>query len=88
MTCKIERVIEDGINVLRLAGYVEADYLSKIEEIIARQSGHITLDLGEVTLVDRDAVIYLAACKRKGIELRNSPPFLIEWISNEQAREP
>jgi hypothetical protein len=85
MTCRIERSVgKDGITVFLVSGHVEAKYMSKIEEMIAREGGHIALDLNELTLVDRDAVTYLASCKRKGIELRNCPPFLIEWISKEQ----
>jgi hypothetical protein len=35
-------------------------------------------------LVDRDVVTFLAACERKGVELRNCPTFLQEWIAKEQ----
>ena len=83
MTCKIDWIVgDDGITVLRIAGHVEVDYVNKIEEMIARQNGPIALDLKELTLVDRDAVTYLSSWKRKGIEFRNCPPVLTEWISN------
>ena len=34
----------------------------------------------EVMLVNRDVVPFLVASKRRGIELRNCPGFLQEWI--------
>jgi hypothetical protein len=46
------------------------------------EGGHgEVLDLMEVMLVDRDVVTFLAACERKGVELRNCPAFLQEWIA-------
>lgn len=60
--------------------------VSTIEELIAREGGQIALDLSELTLVDRDAVSCLTICEMRGIELRNCPPFLREWITKEQSR--
>jgi hypothetical protein len=39
------------------------------------------LDLREITLVDREAVSYLALCEFRGIRLRNCPPYVREWIA-------
>ena len=38
------------------------------------------------TLVERDVVDFLAGCERKGIELRNFPAFLREWVAKQQGR--
>ena len=43
-------------------------------------SSPIALELGEVTLVDADAVRFLAAAEEAGTELRNCPLFVREWI--------
>jgi DNA-binding NarL/FixJ family response regulator len=40
----------------------------------------ITLDLGEITLADRETVRFLAACKTRGITLKNCPSYIREWI--------
>jgi hypothetical protein len=37
-----------------------------------------------VTIANRDAATFLAVCERKGIELRNCPPFLRGWVDKEQ----
>jgi hypothetical protein len=85
MTCKIEQLNGvEGSVVLRVSGHIQSEHVSTIEELIAREGGQIALDLSEIMLVDRDAVSYLAVCELRGIELRNCPPFLREWITREQ----
>jgi hypothetical protein len=84
LTCKIEELAaEEGMIVLRVSGHAQSEHVSTIEELIAREGGQIALDLSELTLIDRDAVSYLAICEMRGIELKNCPPFLREWITRE-----
>jgi hypothetical protein len=45
----------------------------------------IALDLGEVTLVDADAVRFLAAAEAAGTKLLNCPLFVREWIRRERS---
>jgi len=45
---------------------------------------HIVLDLSELTLVDGDAVRFLEDCEAKGIELKNCPAYIREWITRER----
>jgi hypothetical protein len=52
-----------------------------IEELIAKETNPVFLDLAEVTLVDREAVRFLAACDVRGIRFRNCPGFIREWMS-------
>jgi hypothetical protein len=74
MTCRIDRVGIEGSVVLRLSGRIAGDALD------------VPIDLAEIELVDRDAVIVLAAGESGGIELRRCPAFIREWITRE--REP
>lgn len=47
--------------------------------------GHnLVLDLGEVKLVDRDAVRFLAQIEAEGAKLRNCSAFIQEWILQER----
>jgi anti-anti-sigma regulatory factor len=86
MTCRIEQITDEaGITVFRLSGHFQSEHVNKIEELISREGNQVRLDLSELTLVDRDVVRYLAHCKLRGIQLRNSPRFLTEWISKEQS---
>ena len=87
MTFRIERVVggESEI-VLRVCGRVHIECVNTLKELIETESAKTVLDLSEVTLADRDAATFLAACELKGIELKNCPAFLRNWVSKELAR--
>ena len=85
MACRIQ-LLAAGVNapVLRVAGRIQAEHVSAMKELI--EANAVTaLDLGEVTLVDRDAVPFLAACEVSGVELRQCPRFLREWVTKERS---
>ena len=87
MTCKIERFVGSWNRVvLRVCGRIQMEHLSTIDELINQENGNAAFDLEEVTLVDREAVNLLAVYEIKGIELRNCPPFLREWVAAEELR--
>ncbi|MGA3048951.1 MAG: hypothetical protein ABSD67_20120 [Terracidiphilus sp.] len=44
----------------------------------------IVWDLKDLTLVDQDVVNFLSRCEVDGIQLRNSPEYIREWITGEQ----
>lgn len=87
MTCRIERV-ESSHNavVLLVSGQIGMEHVGTIKELIGHYESPVSLDLREVTLVDRDVVPFLAACEQKGIELANCPAFLRDWIAKERQR--
>jgi hypothetical protein len=85
MTCRIERLASgDSKVVLRVCGRIQVEHVGTIEELIGEECHGAILDLMEVMLVDRDVVAFLATCECKGVELRNCPAFLQEWIAKEQ----
>ena len=86
MTCRIERVrIERGF-VLRVSGRMTGGELEILRT--ALEDGRIdAIDLAEIELVDRDAVMFLAATESGGIELRHCPAFIREWITRERGRD-
>jgi NodT family efflux transporter outer membrane factor (OMF) lipoprotein len=72
--------------ILALEGSVGAAALPEITRHIknGRQNRRqVALDLGEVTLLDRVAVRFLAGQLRLGVELMNCPVYLKQWISRE-----
>ena len=82
---RIERSA-NGVTHLSVSGEVNlanmADLASMIE---AEPSGRrIVLDLRDLTLVDRDAIQYLADCESGGIRLKNCPGYVREWIRRER----
>jgi hypothetical protein len=71
----------DQLVILRICGHLQEVHASMIEELIAKETCPLVFDLAEVTLVDREAVRFLVACKVGGIKLRNCPAFIREWMS-------
>ena len=89
MTCKIERVLEQGgFVVLRVCGRIDGAHVEALRELMEKENiteGGLAIDLTEVTLVSREAIGVLTLAEANGIELRNCPPYVREWIS--QVRE-
>ena len=82
MTCKVVRLVErDQIVLLHVSGHLQEVHVSMIEELIAKETNRVVLDLAEVTLVDREAVRFLAVCNVKGIGFRNCRGLIREWMS-------
>jgi anti-anti-sigma regulatory factor len=81
MTCKLVRLVERvGLILLHISGDLQEEHVSMIEEFIAHETDTVVLDLAEVTLVDREAVRFLAAFDARGIKFRNCPEFVREWM--------
>jgi hypothetical protein len=54
---------------------------------IASAGPPVVLDLQEVNLVDIDAVRWLNACLRQGIQMENCEPYIREWMYQEALGE-
>ena len=48
------------------------------------EGGLVAIDLNEVILVDREAVRLFATSELNGIELRNCPAYIREWVTKEK----
>ena len=90
MTCKIERILTPvDFVVLRVSGRIDCAYLEVLQELIEDEKtakGRLTLDLTEVTVVSLEAVRALSVAEANGIELRNCPAYIREWISQVRKR--
>jgi anti-anti-sigma regulatory factor len=72
-------------HLLRVSGRIDAESLGELKMEMQIRLSPIALDLGEVTLVDADAVRFLAAAEAAGTELLNCPLFVREWIRRERS---
>ncbi len=94
MTYRIHRsAATDNTIVFTLSGDMNLEHSTQLEEILASEvAGRVTLDLKDVTLVDRDAVGFLSTAEAAGIQLVNCPDYVRGWITAErqpdQARAP
>jgi len=88
MSCRIDRLISGEHRViLRVSGRIRAENVDALRELLEREKGRVAIDLNEVTLVDRDAVSFLAFSENNGIELTNCPAYIREWVDREKHSE-
>jgi len=76
----------NGEVVLRISGRLDGENLTELKKLIESDETdrRIVLDLRELTLVDQDAVRFLRQCESNGIELKNCPPYICEWIARQR----
>ena len=76
----------NGQVVLTISGQLHGDNLTELKKLIESDETdrRIVLDLRELTLVDQVAVRFLRQCESNGIELKNCPPYIFEWIARKR----
>jgi ATP-dependent Lon protease len=81
MICKVVRLIDrDRLVVLHISGHIQEVHINIIDNLLKKETDSVALDLGEVTLADREAVKFLASVDARGVGLRNCPEFIREWM--------
>jgi len=83
---RIERQSGRSSTNLKLSGRMQADRLSELLAEIEKCESPPSLDLEEVTLLDRDSVRFLIRCESKSVQLVNCPLFVREWITREKGQ--
>jgi hypothetical protein len=85
MTCRIDRVVsEDNTTVLCISGKISGKHVDTLRNVLRHETGALIIDLGNVSLVDREGVQLLALTEDTGLELRNCPPYIREWVTREK----
>jgi hypothetical protein len=76
----------NGEVVFTLIGRIEVEDVAELQGLLSLEGlgRSIALDLEDVTLVDRDAVKFLACCEADRIRLENCPAYIREWIGREK----
>ena len=88
MALRVERLVAgEEIVVLCVSGRIDAEGVDTLRELLKREEGKVAIDLKEVTLINRDAVRFLAHSEANGVELRNCADYIGEWISRERGRK-
>jgi anti-anti-sigma regulatory factor len=81
---KLQRVIESGMVKLIVIGRIDGAQLPDLQDLILSEGARdVVLDLTEVTLVDREVVLFLMQCEVNGLRLTNCPGYIRKWISRE-----
>jgi hypothetical protein len=86
MTLKIQRSVEREQVVFTITGRIEAVQVTELLALLRSESSAlgIVLDLEQVKLVDRDAVLFLALSETLGAQLRNCSAYIRKWINQER----
>ena len=76
----------NGEVLLKISGRLDGEGLVELKKLIGSEAAgrRIILDLRELTLVDHKAVGFLRECDSDGIELKNCPPYICEWIARQR----
>jgi len=84
---RIERA-GNGQVLFRLSGRMEAEDVKEFQRLLALEvSGQqLMFDLEDVTLVNQDAVEFLARCEASGIRLKKCPRHIRRWIDQSKGR--
>ena len=64
---------------------MDIEHATRLQEFLANEAdGRVTLDLKDVSLVDRAAVRFLAEAEAAGIHIVNCPEYVRSWIAAER----
>lgn len=76
-----------GQVVFTLSGRIGGEDLTELQQLLAKESETqgVVLDLKDVTLVNQDAVEFLARCEANSVQLRRCPAYIQKWM--EQGRQ-
>jgi hypothetical protein len=83
MTCRIDRLSSEHGLVLYVSGRIAAEDVDVLRAALDERRV-VAIEVAEVELVDGDAVKLLAQTEAEGVELRNCPAYIREWITKER----
>src|ERR1700748_852888 len=86
MTCRIDRrVIGQDRAMFFVSGRIAEEDVDTLRALLEQEKGAVTIDLKDVLIVDREAIKLLAVRESNGVELRNCPAYIREWVTRETA---
>jgi anti-anti-sigma regulatory factor len=76
----------NGEVVFTLSGRMDAENIAELKALLVAEAKdrRLVLDLKDLTLVDRDAISFLARCQADSVKLKNCPAYIREWITRER----
>jgi hypothetical protein len=87
MSCRIDRVaIGKNLVALRISGRIAGQDVDMLRGVLEQEASAVAIDLKDLLLVDREAVMLLARRESDGDELRNCPAYIREWVTRERER--
>jgi ABC-type transporter Mla MlaB component len=71
---------------LQLCGRLTEEYLPEIERLLAEEPiapSTRSLDLADVTFVDRAAMLFILCARNRNVVVENCPSYVNRWIEQE-----
>lgn len=86
---KVQKVEHGDLVVLLVSGRIEAEHLAELRKVFNAETKNqnFILDMSAVRLIDQDSVEFLSRCEANGVELRNCPAYIREWIERDREAE-
>lgn len=77
----------NGEVVFKLSGRIETENIAELKALLSAETSgrHVLLDLNDLTLVDQDVISFLRNSEADGIELKNCPAYVREWMKQEKS---
>ncbi len=84
---RIERSA-NGQVVFTLSGRIQTEDIEQFQQLLAVETPEqpLMFNLRDVTIINQEAVTFLAHCEAKGIKLENCPLHIRNWIDQEKRR--
>jgi hypothetical protein len=84
---RIERSA-NGQVIFTLSGRMQSEHIKQLQQLLIAETPGRTLifNLRYVTLVNQEAVTFLARCEAKRIKLEDCPLYIRNWIDQEKRR--
>jgi anti-anti-sigma regulatory factor len=74
---------------VHLYGQFTGEYVAEVEKALSGRGSNnhrVTLDLANVTLVDRAGMMFLYGVKSGNVAVENTPSYVTRWIEQEGRR--
>ena len=72
--------------ILHFSGQITEQDTDTLRASVEQNGNVVALDLGDILIVDRESIKLLALCQCNGLELRNCPAYIREWITRERVQ--
>jgi hypothetical protein len=84
------RIERAGIGrvLFTISGRIETEEVKELQRLLALEASEqqLMFDLQDVTLVNQDAVDFLARCEASGVRLKQCPRHIRRWIDQLKGR--
>jgi hypothetical protein len=86
MTFRIETTARGRFTVFLLSGRIEKEAIAELRRLLEGQTDHrdVVLDLKDVSVIDREVMLFLARRNADEVKLENCAPYIREWMKREK----